>query len=68
MKLTVLLHFIDLLFFSATADFPKFLGIAMETLITMCDDADVDVRIVADECLNKLIRVRTVILFININL
>jgi len=44
-------------FFSVTADFPKILGIAMETLITMCDDTDVDVRIVADECLNKLIRV-----------
>ena len=46
-------------YYSVTAEFPKFLGIAMETLISMCDDADVDVRIVADECLNRLIRVST---------
>jgi hypothetical protein len=46
-------------------DFPKFLGIAMETLTTMCDDADVDVRIVADECLNRLIRVSIVLIFLH---
>ena len=43
--------------FRSNADFPKFIGIAIETLITMCDDVDVDVRIVADESLNRLIRV-----------
>lgn len=39
-------------------DFPKFLGIAMETFLTMCDDTESDVRMVADECLNRSIKVK----------
>ncbi|KAL5022595.1 hypothetical protein ScPMuIL_001750 [Solemya velum] len=38
-------------------DFPKFLGIAMETYLTLCDDIESDVRMVADECLNRSIKV-----------
>jgi len=30
----------------------------METFITLIDDADVDIKMVADECLNRMIRVR----------
>lgn len=55
---------LQLCLYSVAVDFPKFLGIAMETLTTMCDDADVDVRIVADECLNRLIRVSIVLIYI----
>ncbi|XP_043476526.1 huntingtin [Leptopilina heterotoma] len=38
---------------------PKFthvLSLAIETLLSYCDDNDSDVRTVADECLNKIIR------------
>ena len=38
-------------------DFPKFLGIAMETFLALCDDSESDVRMVADECLNRTIKV-----------
>ncbi|XP_074640755.1 huntingtin-like [Tubulanus polymorphus] len=38
------------------ADFPKFLGIAMETFLMLCDDKESDVRMVADECLNRTIK------------
>ncbi|XP_076466851.1 LOW QUALITY PROTEIN: huntingtin-like [Babylonia areolata] len=38
------------------ADFPKFLGIAVEAFLTLCDDAEADVRMVADECLNRTIK------------
>jgi huntingtin len=39
------------------ADFPKFLGIAMETFLSLCDDPESDIRMVADECLNRTIKV-----------
>ena len=39
------------------ADFPKFLGIAMETFLLMCDDKESDVRMAADECLNRTTKV-----------
>ncbi|KAK0057732.1 huntingtin [Biomphalaria pfeifferi] len=39
------------------ADFPKFLGIAMEAFLNLCDDPEADVRMVADECLNRTIKV-----------
>ncbi|XP_005093645.2 huntingtin [Aplysia californica] len=39
------------------ADFPKFLGIAMEAFLALCDDPEADVRMVADECLNRTIKV-----------
>jgi len=42
---------------SSAAEFPKFLGICMETFITLIDDSDVDIKMVADECLNQVIRV-----------
>jgi hypothetical protein len=38
-------------------EFPKFLGIAMETFLMLCDDTESDVRMVADECLNRTIKV-----------
>ncbi|XP_038046111.1 huntingtin-like [Patiria miniata] len=43
--------------FRAVADFPKFLGIAMELFFAACDDEESDVRLKADECLNKCIKV-----------
>lgn len=45
------------------ADFPKFLGIAIEAFLTLCDDPEADVRMVADECLNRTIKVRIFNLF-----
>ena len=44
--------------FRSVADFPRFLGIAMETFLTLCDDPEADIRMVADECLNRSIKVR----------
>ena len=38
-------------------DFPKFLGLSIETFLALCDDPESDVRIVADECLNRTIKV-----------
>ena len=43
------------------ADFPKFLGIAMEAFLTLCNDPESDVRMVADECLNRTIKVNTLL-------
>lgn len=43
--------------FRSVTDFPKFLGIAMETFLLMCDDKESDVRMAADECLNRTIKV-----------
>nr|XP_006822985.1 PREDICTED: huntingtin [Saccoglossus kowalevskii] len=42
--------------FKSTADFPKFLGISMETFLIACDDPEPDVRMNADECLNRTIK------------
>lgn len=53
--------------FRAIVDFPKFLGIAMETFLTMCDDTESDVRMVADECLNRSIKVKREWRFAKIN-
>lgn len=36
---------------------PQVLNLSIETLLCLCDDSDSDVRTVADECLNKIIRV-----------
>lgn len=41
----------------AITDFPKFLGIAMEAFLSLCDDLESDVRMVADECINRSIKV-----------
>ncbi len=46
--------------FRAVADFPKFLGIAMELFFAACNDEESDVRLKADECLNKCIKVQSV--------
>ncbi|XP_008206342.1 huntingtin isoform X2 [Nasonia vitripennis] len=35
---------------------PQALNLSIETLLCLCDDSDSDVRTVADECLNKIIR------------
>uniref|UniRef100_A0A4W3JTK9 Huntingtin n=1 Tax=Callorhinchus milii TaxID=7868 RepID=A0A4W3JTK9_CALMI len=37
-------------------EFQKLLGIAMEMFLLCCDDTESDVRMVADECLNKIIK------------
>uniref|UniRef100_A0A8C7E5I2 Huntingtin n=1 Tax=Naja naja TaxID=35670 RepID=A0A8C7E5I2_NAJNA len=37
-------------------EFPKLLGIAMELFLLCSDDAESDVRMVSDECLNKVIK------------
>ncbi|XP_064465594.1 huntingtin-like [Ornithodoros turicata] len=37
-------------------DFPKLLGVSIESFFTCCDDDDSDVRMVADECLNRTIK------------
>ena len=47
-----------MMFSRSVSDFPKFLGIAMETFLTLCDDPEADIRMVADECLNRSIKVR----------
>ena len=38
------------------ADFPKLLTLAMELLLLCCDDEDGDVRFVAGECINKIMK------------
>ena len=38
-------------------EFPKFLGISIELLLRLCDDEEADVRIAADESLNRTIKV-----------
>lgn len=38
-------------------EFQKLLGIAMEMFLLCSDDSESDVRMVADECLNKIIKV-----------
>lgn len=38
-------------------EFQKLLGIAMEMFLLCTDDSESDVRMVADECLNKIIKV-----------
>ncbi|XP_070613102.1 huntingtin isoform X1 [Erythrolamprus reginae] len=37
-------------------EFPKLLGLAMELFLLCSDDAESDVRMVSDECLNKVIK------------
>ncbi|XP_076681503.1 huntingtin isoform X2 [Andrena cerasifolii] len=39
-----------------TAKFPQILSLSIETLLTLCDDDESDIRMVADETLNKIIR------------
>jgi len=45
--------------FRNSPEFQKLLGIAMELFLLCSEDAESDVRMVADECLNKVIKVRT---------
>ncbi|XP_035218065.1 huntingtin-like, partial [Stegodyphus dumicola] len=40
----------------STPDFPKVLGLAMDTFMLCCDDENSDVRLMADECLNRTIK------------
>lgn len=39
------------------AKFPQVLSLSIETLLILCNDDESDVRMVADETLNKIIRV-----------
>lgn len=45
-------------------EFQKLLGIAMEMFLLCSDDKESDVRMVADECLNKIIKVSSSMLLI----
>ncbi|XP_054259364.1 huntingtin-like [Macrosteles quadrilineatus] len=38
------------------ANFPSLLSFSMETLLQLCDDSDSNIRLVADESLNRIIR------------
>lgn len=38
--------------------FPQVLSLSIETLLMLCNDDESDVRMVADETLNKIIRVQ----------
>lgn len=40
-----------------TPKFSHVLTVSIETLLMLCDDSESDVRMVADECLNRIIRV-----------
>lgn len=51
--------------FRSVTDFPKFLGIAIETFLTLCDDPESDARLAAEECLNKSIKVKNFITIFN---
>lgn len=42
-------------------EFQKLLGIAMEMFLLCSDDSESDVRMVADECLNKIIKVSNIL-------
>ncbi len=44
-------------FIRTSPEFQKLLGIAMEMFLLCSDDKESDVRMVADECLNKIIKV-----------
>lgn len=39
--------------------FPQILSATIETLLTLCNDEESDVRMIADESLNKIIRVQS---------
>ncbi|XP_023290265.1 huntingtin [Orussus abietinus] len=39
--------------------FSHILGVSIQTLLALCDDPESDVRMVADECLNRIIRAMT---------
>lgn len=38
-------------------NFPNLLGFTIETFLKLVDDPDSDVRMIADECLNRIIKV-----------
>uniref|UniRef100_A0A9J7Z6K1 Huntingtin n=1 Tax=Cyprinus carpio carpio TaxID=630221 RepID=A0A9J7Z6K1_CYPCA len=50
-------------FIRTSPEFQKLLGIAMEMFLLCSDDKESDVRMVADECLNKIIKVTLLFLF-----
>lgn len=52
-----LIHFSPHFSIRNSPEFQKLLGIAMELFLLCSDDAESDVRMVADECLNKVIKV-----------
>lgn len=39
-------------------NFNQLLSFTIEVLLQLCDDQDADIRMIADECLNRIIRVR----------
>lgn len=41
----------------SAANFTSLLSYSMETLLQLCDDPDSDTRMIADESLNRIIRV-----------
>lgn len=49
------------------SNFQNLLCFSIEILLQLCDDQESDVRMVADESLNRIIRVRKLIYFISLN-
>ena len=45
------------LFFREAQAFPNLLSVSIELLLQVCDDSDADVRLMAGEALNKIIKV-----------
>lgn len=43
--------------FRNVVDFPKYLSIAIETFLFHCCDNEADIRLKADECLNRTVKV-----------
>lgn len=49
--------------FRAAPEFPNFVGIVIETLLGYANDKESDVRMVSDECLNRITKVITYYLY-----
>lgn len=43
--------------FRSAPEFPNFLGVVIETLLSYANDKESDVRMVSDECLNRITKV-----------
>lgn len=44
--------------FRSTPEFPNYLGIVLSTMLSYTNDKESDVRMMADECLNRITKVR----------
>lgn len=48
-------------------NFASLLSFSIETLLQLCNDGDSDIRMVADESLNRIIRVCTILVQVNLS-